>query len=133
MRITGIGDKYYLIAPEGLEMDILLGILSSRTGMRKDSFADMQVKRIFLDLFCGAVDLMDCYRKYYIKEYDSFREFLYQKETLEYDTIDSIGLQKGETLWELRYTISGYGVRDLIGYENENLPLFNHFLEEILI
>lgn len=133
MRITGIGDKYYLIAPRGLEMDSLLGTLNSHTGMRKDSFADMQVKRIFSDLFCNAVDLKVCYRKYYIKEYDSFREFLYQKETLEYDTIDSMGLQEGETLWELRNAISGYNVRDLIGYENENLPLFNCFLEGVPI
>lgn len=52
---------------------------------------------------------------------------------MEYDTIDSMGLQEGETLWELRNAISGYNVRDLIGYENENLPLFNRFLEGVPI
>nr|WP_300807612.1 hypothetical protein [uncultured Acetatifactor sp.] len=133
MRITGIGEKYYLIAPEGLGVYGILEVLSNYTGMRKDSFADMQVKRIFSDLFRGAVDLKACYRKYYIKEYDTFREFLYQKETLEYGAIDSMELREGEALWELKYTINGYNVRDLIGYENENLPLFNDFLEGIPI
>ena len=133
MRITGIGEKYYLIAPEGLGVYGILEVLSNYTGMRKDSFADMQVKRIFSDLFRGAVDLKACYRKYYIKEYDTFREFLYQKETLEYGSIDSMELREGEALWELKYTINGYNVRDLIGYENENLPLFNDFLEGIPI
>ena len=133
MRIMGIGEKYYLIAPEGLGVYGILEVLSNYTGMRKDSFADMQVKRIFSDLFRGAVDLKACYRKYYIKEYDTFREFLYQKETLEYGAIDSMELREGEALWELKYTINGYNVRDLIGYENENLPLFNDFLEGIPI
>ncbi len=133
MRITGIGEKYYLIAPEGLGVYGILEVLSNYTGMRKDSFADMQVKRIFSDLFRGAVDLKASYRKYYIKEYDTFREFLYQKETLEYGAIDSMELREGEALWELKYTINGYNVRDLIGYENENLPLFNDFLEGIPI
>ena len=133
MRITGIGEKYYLIAPEGLGVYGILEVLSNYTGMRTDSFADMQVKRIFSDLFRGAVDLKACYRKYYIKEYDTFREFLYQKETLEYGAIDSMELREGEALWELKYTINGYNVRDLIGYENENLPLFNDFLEGIPI
>ena len=132
MRITGIGEKYYLIAPEGLGVYGILEVLSNYTGMRKDSFADMQVKRIFSDLFRGAVDLKACYRNY-IKEYDTFREFLYQKETLEYGAIDSMELREGEALWELKYTINGYNVRDLIGYENENLPLFNDFLEGIPI
>ena len=133
MRITGIGEKYYLIAPEGLGVYGILEVLSNYTGMRKDSFADMQVKRIFSDLFRGAVDLKACYRKYYIKEYDTFREFLYKKATMEYGAIDSMELREGEALWELKYTINGYNVRDLIGYENENLPLFNDFLEGIPI
>lgn len=133
MRITGIDEKYYLIAREGLEMCGILEILSNHTGMRKDSFADIQVKRIFSDLFCGAVDLRACYRKYYIKEYDTFRDFLYQKEMLEYGVIDSLKLQEDEALWELKYTISGYSVRDLIGYENENLSLFNDFLKGLPI
>ena len=77
MKIMGIEGKCYLIAPEGLEMDSILEAVRNHTGMRKGSFADRQVKRIFSDLFCNAFDLKSCYRKYYIEEYDSFREFLY--------------------------------------------------------
>lgn len=131
MKIMGIEEKCYLIALEGLEMDSILEAVRNHTGMRKGSFADQQVDRIFSDLFCNAFDLKSCYRKYYMEEYDSFREFLYQKETLEYDTIDSMELQEGDTVWELRYGINSYSIRDLIGYENENIPLFNQFLEGI--
>ena len=131
MRITGIGEKYYLIAPEGLGVYGILEVLSNYTGMRKDSFADMQVKRIFSDLFRGAVDLKACYRKYYIKEYDTFREFLYQKETLEYGAIDSMELREGEALWELKYTINGYNVRDLRSEEHTSELQSHHDEQKI--
>ena len=112
-------------------MERILRAISYNTGMRKDSFADREVKRFFSDLFGSAVDLKTVYKKYYIKEYDFFHDFLYQKENIEYEKITSLELNEGDTLWKLRYEINDYGVQNLIGYSGENLPLLNHFLEGI--
>lgn len=131
MRIQNIEDNYYLIAPEGTEMAQILKAVYSNTGMRKNSFAEREVKRFFSDLFSCAIDLKAIYKKYYMKEYDSFDEFLYQKENFEYEEIESLGLNASDALWKLRYKINSYGVKSLIGYSCENLPLLNHFLEEI--
>lgn len=133
MRLVGIESDYYLIAPEGVEMNRIIKVVYDNTGMRKNSFADLQVQKIFSDLLYCAVDLKYNYKRYYIEEYDSFREFLYQKETMEYELIDSIYLRENDTLWKLRYQINSYNVRDIIGYENENLSMLNCFLEGIRI
>lgn len=132
--ITGfnVSNDYYLLAPEGIMMNRLLESIFDHTGMRKNSFADQQVRKIFSDFFQGAVDLKYIYKKYYDKEYDSFREFLYQYKTLDYEFIDYASLSDSDTIWDLRQK-SIDGIEELIGYNNENLPLFNRFLEEINI
>lgn len=133
MRVVGIEDDYYLIAPEGVEMNRIIEGVCDNTGMRKNSFADLQVQKIFSDLLYCAVDLKYDYKKYYIEEYDSFREFLYQKETMEYELIDSMNLEENDTLWKLRYKMNSYNVKEIIGYDNENISMLNCFLEGIQI
>lgn len=132
ITISDVSNAYYLITPEGIMMNYLIETIFDNTGMRKGSFADQQIKKIFSSLFQGAVDLKHIYNKYYSKEYDSFREFLYQYKTFEYDFIDYVSLSDGDTIWELRQK-SLDGIEELIGYNNEKLPLFNQFLEEIRI
>lgn len=134
MRIiagTETNYDFYLISPKEVGMNKILNVISENTGMRKRSFADLEVQIIFSQLFRNAVDLKHNYQKYYNEEYDSFREFLYQYKTLEYVFIDSIRLQENETLWQLRYNIDSYDVENILGHQNENLPLLNHFLEVI--
>ena len=133
MRLVGIEDDYYLITPEGVGLNRIIKVVCDNTGMRKNSFADLQVKKIFSDLLYCAVDLKSNYRKYYVEEYDSFREFLYQKETMEYELIDSMHLQENDALWKLRYQMNSYSVKDIIGYDNENISMLNCFLEGIQI
>lgn len=133
MKIIATEDNYYLIAPDGVDMKRILNMVCEHTGMRKGSFADLEVQEIFSDLFRCAVNLKYSYRKYYIEEYDSFREFLYQKETMEYEQIDSMNLQDDDTLWELRDGVNRYGIKDIIGYENENILMLNRFLEGIKV
>lgn len=124
-------DSYYLIAPEDVKMDKILNAIFNNTGMRKKSFAEQEVQWIFSCLFQNAEDLGHYYKTYYFEEYDSFPDFLYQYKLFEEDFIDHISLRENETLWELRYHIDSYQVRQILGHENENLPLFNRFLEGI--
>lgn len=136
MRLVGMvgaDAEYYLIAPKGKQMKEIIEAVCENTGMRKNSFADLQVKIIISDLFHCAEDLKYNYNKYYIEEYDTFEEFLYKKETMEESFIMSINLQENDTLWRLRYEINSYSIRDIIGYENQNLSVLNRFLEGISI
>ena len=131
--IIGQEESYYLISSEGKTSSEILDSILSNAGMRKNSFAEDQIKLLFSNLLHGAVDLKKIYKGYYIDEYDSFREFLYQKETLEYSWIDSLQINEMQTLWEIRYWLNDYGIRDLIGYEQENLKMINEFLETIQV
>lgn len=126
-------DDYYLITPEMVKMEIILKAICNNTGMKKNSFADLEVNKIFSDLFSNAVDLKDIYNKYYAEEYDSFKKFLYNHETMENEFIDTINLSENETLWDLKYHINNYGIKDIIGFNNENLPILNCFLEGIQV
>ena len=114
-------------------MEKILKAICDNTGMRKNSFADLEVNKIFLDLFSDAVDLKDIYNKYYAEEYNSFKEFLYNHETMENEFIDTVNLSENETLWDLKYQINNYGVKDIIGFDNENLPILNSFLGGIQV
>lgn len=131
MRIVCAETKYYLIAPRGIEIEQILQSVYANTGMREGSFADMEVRRIFAGFFRCGMNLTSCYEKYYSKEYDSFQEFLYQKEILEYSSIDTLRLQTDEVIWKLQYELNDYTVRELVEYSDENIPILNRFLEEI--
>lgn len=126
-------DDYYLIAPERVKVEKILKAIYDNTGMRKNSFADLEVKKFFSDLFSNAVDLKDIYNKYYNEEYDSFNLFLYNHETMDNKFINMVNLSENDTLWDLKYQVNNYGVKDIIGFDNENLPILNCFLEGIQV
>lgn len=131
MRIVWIEANGYLIAPRGIEIGQILQSVYANTGMREGSFADMEVRRVFTGFFRCAMNLTSCYEKYYSKEYDSFQEFLYQKEILEYPSIDTLRLQADEVIWKLRYEFNGHTVSELVEYSNENIQILNRFIEGI--
>lgn len=126
-------EKYYLIAPEGVPMIDILNAIYKNTGMRKDSFADLQVKQIFSNLFKNAVELKYYYKTYYIEEYHSFQDFLYQSKLMDKEVISSINLHESETLWELRQNLNDANLQNFMGYDNENILLLNSFLEGVRI
>ena len=47
------------------------------------------------------------------------------------DSIEKLNLQSDETLWMLRFTTNNYSIKDIIGYEDENMQIFNQTLEYI--
>ena len=99
MELYVNGEECYLKASREIDLFNLLKKIEANAGMRKNSFADKYVIEIFSDLFVGAVNLGEKYKKYYSAEYDTLQEYLYKKEMLDEDLIDSFALCDDDTVW----------------------------------
>ena len=131
-RILYIDESYFLILDKTVSPDALLERCRKRSGMKLNSFADMYVNKIMSGILGGAIDLYGRYMKYYSEEYDTFSDYLYQKELFEKDFVETINLGKEENLWKLNFTRNDYSIKSIVGYENENLSIINIMLEELL-
>lgn len=130
VRITECNGILYLILPKDIDCSDLLSEICSNTGMRRGSFADSQVIRIFKNLLGEAENLHHIYDDYYSEEYDSFKDYLYKKENCSKDFIKT--LSDNETVYILRYSINNYSIRDIIGYEEENLGIINQMMQRAM-
>lgn len=126
IRLVEYLEIYYLIMDQNIEPSMILSGIIDNSGMRKGSFADDQVIHIFKGLLMGASDLRHMYDTYYSEEYSSFGEYLYKKEKFSEDFIKH--LADNETIYALRYTVNNYSLRDIIGYENENLDIITEMM-----
>jgi len=131
LQIIKIEENYFLKTDLKDTISSLLEKVQAHNGMIKGSFADKYVVKIFTDLLNGATNLGKKYSKYYSEEYDSFENYLYKKELFEIEMIRKIDLRSDENLWALRFTTNNYSIKDIIGYEDENLPIINQTLEYI--
>lgn len=131
LQIVKIEENYFLKTDLKGTISLLLEKVQANNGMVKGSFAEKYVVKIFADLLNGATNLGEKYNKYYSEEYDSFETYLYKKELFEMEMIRKINLQSDENLWALRFTTNNYSIKDIIGYEDENLPIINQTLEYI--
>lgn len=131
LQIVKIEENYFLKTDLKTTISALLEKVKCHNGMESESFAEKYVVKILTDLLTGAINLGEKYSKYYSEEYDSFDAYLYKKELLEMEMIKKINLQPNETLWMLRFTTNNYSIKNLIGYEDENLQIINQTLEYI--
>lgn len=131
LQIVKIEENYFLKTDSRLTISTLLEKVKCHNGMERGSFAEKYVVKILTDLLTGAINLGEKYSKYYSEEYDTFDTYLYKKELLEMEMIKKINLQSDETLWMLRFTTNNYSIKNLIGYEDENLQIINQTLEYI--
>lgn len=131
LQIVKIEENYFLKIDSRCTISTLLERVQSHNGMKKGSFAEKYVVKIITDLLNGAINLGEKYSKYYFEEYDSFEDYLYKKELFEIEMIKEINLRADETLWMLRFTTNNYSIKNIIGYEDENLQIINQTLEYI--
>lgn len=131
LQVVKIHENYFLKANSTLNISTLLKQVQCHNGMKKGSFAENYVVKIISDLLNGAINLGDRFTKYYFDEYDSFETYLYKKELFESEMIEKLELKPDETLWMLRMLTNNYSIRDIIGYEDENLQIINQTLEYI--
>lgn len=130
--IFKINGKYYLRIQRESKIEEILEHIIENTGMRKGSFADKYVVKIMTGILYGAVDQRVRYERYYSKEYISFKDYLYNKELIDRNTIETLALQENETLFMLCLTDNDYSITNIIGYEDENLSLINRLLGSYL-
>ena len=82
MRIIKMGEDFYCIAPKDIDFNTYLEKFLELSKVRKNSFAEKYLKKIYNCVFTGYVDMKKMYAKYYIDEYGSFEKYLYNKELL---------------------------------------------------
>ncbi|MFR8987573.1 MAG: hypothetical protein ACLVIS_02535 [Dorea longicatena] len=123
MELYVSDEECYIKTRKEFDISSFIERIKANSGMKKNSFADKYVIKIFSDLLIGAVDLGKRYRKYYSIEYDTLHQYLYRKEMLDENLIDNFELSENETVWKLRYKNN-----TILGYENENLEVINQAL-----
>lgn len=131
LKIVNVEGTYYLKSDCELKLTEILEHIHMNNGMRKESFAEKYVVKILSDMLMGAIDLNREYQKYYSKEYASLTEYLYKKQLFEKEAIDQLNLSECETLWKLQFNRNNYSIKDIIGYEDQNLGVINQTLEYI--
>lgn len=131
LQILKVGEFYFLKMNSDLTIPILLEKLKYNNGMKKGSLAEKCVISIITNLLTNAINFSEKYSKYYLEEYDDFESYLYKKELLEMETIETINLKSDERLLMLSSTINNCSINDIIGYEDEYLQIINKMLEYI--
>lgn len=133
MKIISRGETCYCIASKEYSIEKLERELLQRAGVRKDSFAEQYTRKIFMDLFRYAKNLREEYLEFYREEYESFEEFLYQKELWEKWEIQELKLDETKTVLQLRYELNNYNAGSMVGYgeEKEGLNMLNQVLAEV--
>lgn len=125
-------NKNYCIADDGFVYEELKKRISDAFHLRKDSFAEFYSKRIFQSFFQYARNLKEEYIAYYRQEYDSFADYLYKKELLDWEYIEILNLGENQTLLKLNTDLTSYNANSLIDYDEENsIEILNQALKEI--
>lgn len=131
MSIFNLAGKYYCIMNDSFAYEELKGRISDAFNLRKESFAEFYSKRIFQAFFQYARDLKKEYLEYYRQEYESFADYLYIKELLNWAEIEILDLGEHKTLLKLNTNLASYNADNLIEYEGNSIDILNHVLKEI--
>lgn len=132
MRMFKLSGKNYCIADDGFVYEELEKRISDAFHLRKDSFAEFYSKRIFQCLFQYTRNLKEEYMEYYRQEYDSFVDYLYKKELLDWEYIEILKLGERQTLLKLNTNLTSYNADNLIEYdEGKGIEILNQALKEI--
>lgn len=131
MSILNLSGKYYCLVNDSFAYEELKGRISDALHLRKDSFADFYSKRIFQAFFQYARDLKKEYLEYYRQEYESFADYLYIKELMNWADIEILDLGEHKTLLKLDTNLASYNADNLVEYEGNSIDILNQVLKEI--
>lgn len=127
MKIIKIGEEFYCIAPNNIDFNTFLEKFLKLAMVRKNSFAETYLKKIYNCVFNGYVDMKNMYTKYYIDEYESFEKYLYNKELLNNNEIKKINkyCEKGNSIYKLNIDSNSYNISGYFKYDENLIKNFN--------
>lgn len=133
MKIIKIGEEFYCIAPNNIDFNTFLEKFLKLSRVRKKSFAEMYLKKIYNCVFTGYVDMKKMYTKYYIDEYESFEKYLYNKELLNNNEIEKIGkyCKEGYSVYKLNIDSNSYNIWGYFKYDENLIRNFNLLIERL--
>lgn len=67
MKIIKIGENFYCIAPNNINFNTYLEKFLELSKVKKNSFAENYLKKIYNCVFTGYVDMKEMYSKYYME------------------------------------------------------------------
>jgi len=79
-------EKFFLLTEKNINKEKFI----KKAKVRKSSFAESIIKRIYDTLTIGSYDVYEEFKDYYSKEYLDLKEFLYKKYNLNKKEIDII-------------------------------------------
>lgn len=131
-RLYYVNNVYYLKLDNQFYPRTIIKALLAKSGMRKDSFAEKIVLNSFIELLSNAENLVEIYHLFYRQEYDTLEDFLFKKELLELADIKSFSIGDNDSLWKLHLLRKQNSIKNLIGYDNENIMCINSMLKVIM-
>ena len=127
MKIIKIGENFYCIAPNNINFNTYLEKFLELSKVKKNSFAENYLKKIYNCVFTGYVDMKEMYSKYYMDEYESFEKYLYSKELLNNKEIKKlIKYCNGDySLYKLNIDSNSYNISSYFKYDDNLIRNFN--------
>lgn len=121
---------YYFIAPKTFEYYNFEKKIIEMSNVRKDSLAEKYLTFIFKSMFKYLIDLKKDYDDYYNLEYNSFEDYLYNKELLETNDINTLmnDLNEKETVYLANIALSSYNADNLFAYDEDIIKKINQLL-----
>lgn len=127
-KIINAGDVYYWLVPRNFSVDVFLDEVDKIVGMRKGSFASFYVRKIFSALIVNAENLTNEYKIWYCEEYQSFKDFLYDKKMIDADIIEKFNLNSDIQVLLLNIKLFSYNVDQLM---EEWFDKINEIIEKV--
>lgn len=133
MKIIKIGEKIYCIAPKDIDFEDYLEKFLKLSQVRKNSFAENYLKKIYRCVFTSYVDMKMIYIKYYIEEYESFEKYLYQKELLSNSAIKRISqyCKQNYSIYKLNLDSNSYNISGYFKYDENIIRNFNSLIARL--
>lgn len=133
--LSGFSRKYIIIKNSNLSVDYIIESFLSKSKVNSQKYAGKMLSSILQNFFNEYVDLQYIYENYYVKEYDTYEEFLYKNMLIEKEEIENLFSWKSqdEKLYyvDLEHAVSNNN-ENLFRYEDVNfLEKINEKLREI--
>ncbi len=127
--------KYIILKNTDLSVDYIIKSFLEKSKVNPNKYAGKMLAKILLNFFNEYEDLQYIYEKYYFKEYDSFKDYLFKNILVDQEEIEYLFSKKidNEKLYlvDLQHSVTNND-ENLFRYEDVNfLEKINQKLEEI--